>query len=85
MGDTSITATEGDTLLNALLEADILISTACVGQGVCKLCKVHIVEGDSSTPIPLEKKALGSMAIANGMRLACRVTVRGPLRMASPK
>jgi Na+-transporting NADH:ubiquinone oxidoreductase subunit F len=73
----------GSTLLNALMNAGVLIGTACGGRGLCHFCRVT-VQGATTPVQPSEKRALGNVLIAEGMRLACRVVVEGPLVVSVP-
>lgn len=74
---------KGCTLLNALINAGVLIGTACGGRGVCHFCRCTV--SGATTPVqPEETKALGNLLVARGMRLACRVIVEGPLVVSVP-
>jgi Na+-transporting NADH:ubiquinone oxidoreductase subunit NqrF len=74
---------KGSTLLNALMNAGVLIGTACGGRGLCTFCRVT-VQGATTPVQPSEKRALGNVLVAEGMRLACRVIVEAPLVVAVP-
>lgn len=74
---------KGTTLLNALVNAGVLIGTACGGRGICHFCRVTV--SGASTPVqPEEARALGNLLVARGMRLACRVLVEAPLTVSVP-
>ena len=74
---------KGTTLLNALVNAGVLIGTACGGRGVCHFCRVTV--RGASTPVqPEEMRALGNVLVQSGMRLACRVVVEAPLAVSVP-
>jgi Na+-transporting NADH:ubiquinone oxidoreductase subunit F len=74
---------KGTSLLNALINAGVLIGTACGGRGVCHFCRV--TARGATTPVqPEESRALGNVLVANGMRLACRVVVDAPLVVSVP-
>ncbi|MBI3178311.1 MAG: (2Fe-2S)-binding protein [Deltaproteobacteria bacterium] len=78
-----LACTEGRPLLNAIVNAGLLIDTACGGQGICHLCRVTVESGRASLPPAnaIEKRALGNVLIAQGMRLSCQILVRAPLRV----
>jgi Na+-transporting NADH:ubiquinone oxidoreductase subunit NqrF len=78
-----VTCAKGSTLLNALMNAGVLIGTACGGHGVCHFCRVT-VQGTPTQPDELEKRALGNVLVAKGMRLACRVIVDAPMQVSVP-
>jgi len=72
-----IAAELGDKLLGALNHGGVNLPTSCGGAGTCGLCRVTIeAAGD---PLPIERSALTEVDVANGVRLACQVVVRGDL------
>lgn len=74
---------KGCTLLNALVNAGVLIGTACGGRGICHFCRCNVT--GATTPVqPEEQRALGNVLIAQGHRLACRVIVDAPLVVSVP-
>ena len=76
----------GQTLLQGLQLAGKRVETACGGAGSCHLCRVWITRGGEalSAPAPLERRALGNVLLAQGMRLSCQVVVEGPLGVKLP-
>ncbi len=76
----------GETLLLALLHARLPIETACGGKGTCHLCRLRVVEGRSALPeaSALERRALGNVLVAQGMRLACQVQATDGLTLSLP-
>ena len=73
-------------LLNELLNAGLVVSTACGGKGNCHLCRVTILDkGAISAPNKTEVKALGNVLIAQGMRLSCQIQVVAPFAVSLPK
>jgi adenylate cyclase len=76
----------GKQLLHAIMDAGIPIATACGGQGSCHLCRVLIRDGHDRLPQPnaIERKALGNVLIAQGMRLACQIRLAQPLTLEVP-
>ena len=74
-------AKSGDTLLNVILNAGLLVETACGGMGSCHLCRVKFEEGLENVPQPerLEERALGNVLVAEGIRLSCQVKIEGTM------
>lgn len=81
VGARTIPARRGKPLLNELLNANVLVRTACLGKGVCHLCRVRVLAGDVPPPAAVEKQALGRLAVVTGVRLSCHITIDGPLRI----
>jgi uncharacterized 2Fe-2S/4Fe-4S cluster protein (DUF4445 family) len=63
----------GDCALDILNTAAINISSACVGQGFCGLCRIKILNGQVSDLSGIEKTNLSVQQIQQGIRLACQV------------
>ena len=86
VGDRTVSLPAGRVLLHGLLQHGVLVQTACGGKGTCHLCKVKVLKGAESLPAPnaIEKKALGNVLIASGMRLSCQIEVKGPLALELP-
>lgn len=78
-----VRCTSGTSLLNALVNAGVLIGTACGGRGVCHFCRVT-VRGAATKANAIEARALGNVLVAGGMRLACQVVVEAPLEVSVP-
>jgi Na+-transporting NADH:ubiquinone oxidoreductase subunit F len=75
----------GRPLLNELLNAGLVVETACGGQGTCHLCRVTVLDRDAlPPPNAVEKKALGNVLIAGGMRLSCQIPVERFFRVRLP-
>ena len=75
----------GRSLLNELLRNNLAVETACGGNAVCHLCRVTILNRDELLPPSAkEKRALGNVLIARGMRLSCQVLVVQGLRVKRP-
>ena len=53
----------------------------CGGQGTCGKCRVTIRSG-APAPTPEEQKLLTGRELREGVRLACRVQVRGPMALS---
>ena len=77
---------EDSSLLNTLLTAGVVVSTACSGKGSCHLCRVKIKNPPAwlEPASALEERALGNVLVASGMRLSCQVALQGPLEVEIP-
>lgn len=79
---------EDQTLLEAarriVLSETGTLAAPCGGKGLCGRCSVRILEGPVSPMTPAETKVLTDAEIQAGMRLACQVSARGPLRVQIP-
>ncbi|MEZ4271779.1 MAG: 2Fe-2S iron-sulfur cluster-binding protein [Myxococcota bacterium] len=81
-----IVCRKGSPLLNELLNAGLVVQTACGGQGSCHLCRVHIANPQELPKAStLEKRALGNVLIAQGMRLSCQIDVAANLEISLPR
>jgi len=74
----------GDTLLEALYEADIFIPSACGGRGTCGSCKI-VVNSGAGPLLPTERPYLERAEIRRGVRLACQVKIRGDIAVDIPE
>lgn len=77
---------EDSSLLNALLNEGVVVSTACSGKGTCHLCRVKIQNPPAwlEPASTLEERALGNVLVASGMRLSCQIALEGPLEVEIP-
>jgi len=73
----------GEKLMTALHRADLLIPSACGGQGTCGQCRLLVLEGGGGI-LPTETSLINRRQAREGQRLACQVAVRGPLRVRVP-
>ncbi|MCS7178356.1 MAG: ASKHA domain-containing protein [Anaerolineae bacterium] len=77
----------GISLLEAARRLGVGLSGVCGGMGVCATCRV-VVPPESrdalSPPSDTEQKRLGPDALARGVRLACRATIRDSLQVFVP-
>lgn len=64
---------EGQSLLDAMLEADIFIESPCGGNGKCGKCKVKIAGNHVPKATDEEIVCLSANDIADKFRLACRL------------
>ena len=76
-GERVLDADLGEKLLHALEHGGVGLPTSCGGAGTCGLCRVTAT--GAGDVLPIERATLGETDIANGVRLACQVVVRGDL------
>lgn len=76
-----ITLFEGENLLDGALERGVALDYSCK-QGKCDTCTVTVLKGGEnlSEPSDGERQVLGEL-LGEGRRLACQVTVRGPVEI----
>lgn len=82
-GDVEITVNEatkfqapvGQKLLAALAQAEIYLPSSCRGVGTCGLCRIQVLAGGGDL-LPTETAHITNREAAQGLRLACQVTVR---------
>lgn len=79
----SFRAADGSCLLDELLEQNALPPFPCGGKGTCGKCRVRVAQG-APPPTAEDRRALTPRELAQGWRLACRVTVRGPMQVELP-
>lgn len=81
-----ITCAAGSVLLNALLNAGVMVQTACGGKGTCYLCRVTVEAANEALPpaTAAEKKGLGNVLLAQKMRLSCQITTSEGMRIRVP-
>jgi Na+-transporting NADH:ubiquinone oxidoreductase subunit F len=74
----------GNSLLQCLSGHHIYLPSACGGRGLCKLCKIRVID-DAGPLQPAEiKKLTEEERIHQGLRLACQVKVQSNLRIEIP-
>lgn len=86
--DKRIEAESGQSILEALINAGILLRADCGGKGRCGKCSIRIIDstGDGiSPPTETEERVLGMKGIDSGYRLACHATVAGDIAIEIPK
>lgn len=76
-----IAAPLGTRLLPALADGGVAIPAACGGAGTCGQCRVTVAAGGGPA-LPTEEALLTRRDIAQGVRLACQMTLRGDLAVA---
>ena len=80
-------AGKGQSLLEALTSAGILLKSGCGGKGLCGKCLVRIPESlpkSISSSEDAESQVLGEKELKVGDRLACQVTVLNDLSVKIP-
>lgn len=85
--DRSIKAVAGQRILEALINAGILLRADCGGKGQCGKCSIHIVEAEAnslSSPTDNEIRALGEKRVASGDRLACHAEIYEDIAIRIP-
>ncbi len=75
----------GACLADALADAGYPVHLYCRRRGICGKCLIQIVEGDFGLPDADEAALLARRKAPAGSRLACRVTVTGPLTVLIPE
>lgn len=73
----------GGKLLESLAEADILLPSPCGGTGICGQCKVKVLSGGGAI-LPVEHNHITKKDAANGIRLACQLTVNQSIMLELP-
>ncbi len=79
----TVTARRGEKLLASLNGAGILVPGSCGGKGTCGQCRVTVLRG-AGPVLPTESARLSRREVAEGVRLACQVTVRADLDVRVP-
>jgi ferredoxin len=82
--DVEIKASDEESLLDSLLKADVAIESECGGIGVCGLCRIHILEGDTSESTLEEDDHLSEEMVEAGERLACQTYPQSDLSISIP-
>ena len=73
----------GGTLLNALQNQGIFLSSACGGKGSCGQCRCQVEEGGGA-PIATELPHFSRKELQNDWRLSCQVKVKGDMKVHVP-
>lgn len=74
----------GQTLLSALIAAEIFIPSACGGRGSCGFCKVTVLKGGGSV-LPTETPFLSRRELREGVRMACQIKIREDMQIKIPE
>ena len=83
-GDVEIEASDDESLLDSLQNANVEIESECGGIGVCGLCRIHVLEGDTSESTLEEDDHLSQEMIEAGERLACQTYPQSDLTISIP-
>jgi len=73
----------GGTLLAALTEHGVKISSSCGGKGSCGYCKVRVVSG-AGPLLPTEEVFMSRAEKLEGVHLGCQVKVKSDMEIAMP-
>jgi len=73
-----------ETVLDCARSLGIGINSVCGGSGTCFACKVQIITGSVSEPVPAELEAFSQEELEMGWRLACQVHITGDCRVFVP-
>ena len=73
-----------ESLLDCARRLGVGISNVCGGKGICRSCKVRVLNGALSKPMPKERDVFSSKELRNGWRLACQTYPAGDCRIAVP-
>jgi uncharacterized 2Fe-2S/4Fe-4S cluster protein (DUF4445 family) len=76
-----ISCSDGDNLMQVLLDAGIFVDNPCSGKGLCGKCKVRVLSGNPSVMSDTEKKLLKQEEIVSGVRLSCLTEVSGHMEI----
>jgi len=74
----------GTNLLQALMEQDILLPSACGGGGSCAMCKCKVTEGGGDV-LPTEEGHLTRKEKKEHVRLSCQVKVKHDMEVEVPE
>ena len=77
----TLAAAEGEPLRDVLIRAGLPVAFPCGGSGICGKCRVTVHEG-GTTPDRTERETLAADELEAGIRLACRVKVKGSMSIA---
>ncbi len=74
-------AREGTTIWTAALEGGMPLASSCGGEGVCRACRVRVIDGAEhlTQPDPLERAAAQKDGFRADERLACLARIQGPV------
>ena len=77
----------GQTLLQAVVEAQLELSHYCGGMASCGTCRVEVLAGaeNLSAMQGREEMVLGSRNVSSGARLGCQARMQGPVTVRIPR
>ncbi|MCB0280049.1 MAG: (2Fe-2S)-binding protein [Calditrichaeota bacterium] len=73
----SVELDQGKSLIQLLREHDIPIASSCLGDGVCKWCKVQILAGEEFVSKKTESEERARLK--ENERLLCQITLSGDI------
>ena len=82
-GDKNVESDKGVSLLNALSNKSIFMSSACGGGGTCGACKGKVHEGGGAI-LPTETSHINRKMQAENYRLFCQVKVKEDMKIEIP-
>jgi Na+-transporting NADH:ubiquinone oxidoreductase subunit F len=83
-GEREVAVRKGAKLSTGLGAAGIHLPSGCGGKGTCGQCRVRVTAGGGPV-LPTETSVLARREIAQGVRLACQLTVRQDLEVFVPE
>ena len=81
--DKIINTPVGRKLLFALADAGIYLPSACGGVGTCGQCRLWVMDGGGAI-LPIETARIIKRDAAEGVRLACQVTMKQDMKVRVP-
>jgi len=73
-----VQAEDGEPFRELIIREKIPMAFPCGGAGVCGKCRIRVIEGGSA-PDFTERETLGEEQLKRGVRLACRLKVKGSM------
>jgi Na+-transporting NADH:ubiquinone oxidoreductase subunit F len=83
-GKKSLITEPGQTLLSALVGAQVFVPSACGGGGTCGMCKCKVTEGGGDI-LATELGFIKKPERREGVRMACQVKVREDMAIEVPE
>lgn len=81
--DNKVEVNSGSSLLSALSDSNIYLSSACGGKGSCGQCRVRVTEGGGEI-LPTEAVHFSRRQQKDGWRLGCQVKVKNDIAIKLP-
>lgn len=75
----------GERLIDVIKRDGLFVENDCQAKGTCGKCKVKVIRGIATGPLPEELKILGKKEIENKIRLACLCRVKGEVTIFLPQ
>ncbi|MDH3684603.1 MAG: (2Fe-2S)-binding protein [Myxococcales bacterium] len=81
----TVVVDDGNTLLDAALDAGLPVARACGGDGLCGRCGLRVLDGEASLSPEAgdETDAKVRNRVPSEWRLSCRAHVHGPLEVTA--